>query len=299
MNANSNAAPESVSARTFQATNPFYWSVRRELWEYRSIYLAPLIVAAVTLFGFLVATMGRALATSDLAQREAVLVEPYHFAEGAIMGAAVIVQLFYCLAALYDERRDRSVLFWKSLPVSDATVVLSKAFIPFVVLPMVAFAFIVATQFIMLLASSIVAAGSGLSVAGLWGQVLPWQRSAGLLYHLVTVHILWYAPIYAWLLFISGWARRAPLLWATLPLLAIGVLEKVAFNSMHFASLIGERFTGGMEAMPAPNSQMPYDPGMHATLGRFLTTPGLWIGLAFAAGLLFAAARVRRYREPI
>jgi ABC-2 type transport system permease protein len=299
MNANSNAVPENVFAKNLAATHPFYWSVRRELWEYRSIYLAPLIVAGVSLFGFLVATMGRALATSDLMKREAVLTEPYHFVEAAIMGAAVIVQLFYCLAALHDERRDRSILFWKSLPVSDATVVLSKALIPFVVLPMVAFTFIVTTQFIMLLAGSLAAAGSGLSVAGLWNTVSPWQRWAGLLYHLVTVHMLWYAPIYAWLLFISGWARRAPLLWATLPLLAVGVLEKFAFNTMHFAELIGERFTGGMEAIPAANSQMPYDPGMHATLGRFLMTPGLWAGLVLAAIFLFGASRLRRSQGPI
>ena len=62
--------------------------------------------------------------------------------------------MFYCLDALYGERRDRSILFWKSLPVSDLTTVLSKASIPIVVLPLLTFAVTVATQLIMLLSAA-------------------------------------------------------------------------------------------------------------------------------------------------
>ena len=98
-----------------------YWSVRRELWENRSIYIAPLAVAAVMLFGFLIATIGRAVATADPARRAAVLAEPTSFAAGLIMAAAFLVGVFYSLEALHSERRDRSILFWKSLPVSDLT----------------------------------------------------------------------------------------------------------------------------------------------------------------------------------
>ena len=75
------------------AMRPFYWSVRRELWENRSIYIAPLAVAAV-LFGFLIASMGHALSTTDMAQRRAALEEPYTFAMGVIMGTAFIVSIF-------------------------------------------------------------------------------------------------------------------------------------------------------------------------------------------------------------
>ena len=67
----------------------------------------------------------------------------------------------------------------------------------------------------------------------------------GLLYHLVTVHSLWHAPIYAWLLLVSAWARRLAILWAVLPLIAIGMVEKVAFNTTYFANMIGNRFAGG------------------------------------------------------
>src|SRR5205814_7200522 len=132
-------------------------------------------------------------------QREAIAM-PYDMVAGLLMLTAMIVGMFYCLGALQGERRDRSILFWKSLPVSDLTTVLSKASIPFVVLPLLTFAITVATQWIMLLLSSAVLLASGVSVAGLWMHVPLFHMSLMLLYHLLAVHSLYYAPIWAWLL---------------------------------------------------------------------------------------------------
>src|SRR6202049_3158423 len=243
MNTQLNAVPESplnsqgIAPAAMSATRPMYWSVRRELWENRSIYIAPLAVAAVMLFGFLIATIGHAM-SMDPARRMAVLTEPNDFAALLIMGTAFIVGVFYSLDALHGERRDRSILFWKSLPVSDLTTVLSKASIPLVVLPLLSFALTVATQWIMLLLSTAVMLGSGLSVAPLWSHMPLFQMWLMLLYHLLDVHVLWYAPIYGWLLLVSGWARRAVFLWAGLPLLAICVVEKLAFNTSHFGAML-------------------------------------------------------------
>ena len=119
-----------------------------------------------------------------------------------------------------------------------------------------------------------------------------------LLYHLVTVHALWYAPIYGWLLLVSGWARRAPFLWATLPPLAIGVVEKIAFNTTHFAAMLENRISGDAAAVTMPG-RLPMDPMTHLTPGHFLSSPGLWIGLAIAAAFLAAAVRLRRYQGPL
>jgi ABC-2 type transport system permease protein len=304
MNTQSNAMPESfdsqgIAPAAMSATRPLYWSVRRELWENRSIYIAPLAVAAVTLFGFLIATIGRALSAADLAQRRAVLEGPYHFATALIMATTFVVGIFYSLDALHGERRDRSILFWKSLPVSDLTTVLSKASIPLVVLPLLTIAIVVATQWIMLLLSSLVLLGSGLNVATLWTQSSLFQTSLMLLYHLVTVHVLWYAPMYAWLLLVSGWARRATFLWAALPLFAIWIIEKVAFNTSHFARLLMYRMSGpeaydlGARGGASMHPMATLDPG------KFLSTPGLWVGLAVAAAFLAAAVRLRRYQGPI
>ena len=279
------------------ATRPFYWSVRRELWEHRSIYIAPLAVAGVTLLGFIIASLGRALTTQDLAERRTVLEEPTTFAALVIMAVTFIVAVFYCLDAFHGERRDRSILFWKSLPVSDLTTVLAKASIPLVVLPLVTFAITVVMQFIMVLISTAVLTGSGLSAGSLWAHTF--EMWLMLLYHLVFVHGLWYAPIYGWLLLVSAWARRAPFLWAFLPLLAIGVMEKVVFNTSHFGHLLGYRLSGEMAGAEFTGKTAGMDSLAMSTPAQFLISPGFWIGLAIAAIFLAAAVRLRRHRGPI
>jgi ABC-2 type transport system permease protein len=120
-----------------------------------------------------------------------------------------------------------------------------------------------------------------------------------LLFHFLCIHGLWQSPIYAWLLLISAWARRAPVLWAALPPLTIGIAEKVAFNTTYFGSLIGSRFTGGSEGAAVMGRGRPMDPTMHFGPFHFLISPGLWIGLAITAICLAAAIRMRRYRGPI
>ena len=140
-------------------TQTLYWSIRRELWENRSIYIAPLIAAGVMLFGFILSTFGlphrrRALLLLDPAQQRAHIERPYDMLAMALIVTAFIVGVFYCLDALHGERRDRSILFWKSLPVSDSTTVLSKACIPLVVLPLLVFAIAVVAQVDMMLLSS-------------------------------------------------------------------------------------------------------------------------------------------------
>jgi ABC-2 type transport system permease protein len=296
--------PQRIASADISATRLMYWSVRRELWEHRSIYIGPLAAAAVGMLGFvfflahLPHTMRTGMAL-DPSQQRAALAQPFNFAAGLIMGVAFIVSIFYSLDALYGERRDRSILFWKSLPVSDLTAVLSKASIPLVALPVVSFAITVVTESIMLLLSSAVVQASGLSVGALWTRLELYQTMLMLLYHLVTVHMLWYAPLYAWLLLISAWARRAPFLWAALPPLAIAAFEKIAFHSSHFAAFLQYRVSGGREAVDNIRGNSPLDPAMHLTPGIFLATPGLWLGLGVAAIFLAAAARLRRYREPI
>jgi ABC-2 type transport system permease protein len=287
-------------------TRPMYWSVRRELWENRSVYLAPLIVAAVVLFGCMISTIGlpkRMRAASQLtdpAKRHAVVM-PYSMAPAPIMLATFIVGLFFSLDALYGERRDRSILFWKSLPVSDRTTVLSKASIPLIVLPIIAFALSVVTQIILLTLSTMVLMGSGVSPATLWTEIRFFEGLLIMIYGL-TVHALWFAPIYGWLLLISAWARRAPVLWAVLPLLAVSAVERIAFSSTLFAYMLQYRLVGAMTeafALTRGGHNGDIDRLSQLDPGRFLSAAGLWVGLAFAALFIAIAVRLRRDREPI
>ena len=124
------------------------------------------------------------------------------------------------------------------------TIVLTKAAVPLVVLPLFIFAVTFVTQLIMLLLSSAVLAGSGQSPAMLWSHLSFFRMSLLLLYHLLTIHALWHAPLYAWLLLVSAWARRTPFLWAFLPPIAVCYLEKIAFNTTHLLSLLEYRLQG-------------------------------------------------------
>lgn len=278
------------------------WSIRRELWENRSIYLAPLATAAIFLSGYAVSLVGLpgrmrdALALGPVEQRS-VIEQPFVIAAIVLMAVALIVAAVYCLDAFYGERRDRSILFWKSLPVSDLTTVLSKAIVPILVIPFLTFALTVVTQLIMLIAGSAVLAASGVSSAEMWAHV-PFLRTSWAHFgHMVVYHGLWYAPFYGWLLIVSAWAPRAPFLWATLPPIAIGMVERVAFRSSHFAELVRYRFSGDPSAEPI--SAMTFDMFGRHGMTEYLISPGLWLGLAVTAGFLFAAVYMRRQRGPI
>lgn len=307
MNIPSNIVPESagVGAPGYRTvTRPFYWSVLRELWENKSIYIAPLIVSGVIFLGAVISAghlpgRRRNAMLLDEVRRRAAIELPYNIVAMMLIITAFIVGFFYCLDALYGERRDRSILFWKSLPVSDLTTVLSKAFIPLAILPAIVFMVVITTQFLLLLISSVVLMPSGLA-GTTWANFNLLRESVVLFYGLIVI-ALWYAPIYGWALLISGIARRATFLWAVLPPLAIVIFEKVTFNTSYFGSMLKDRLMGAGETAFNfhPHRSISIDLLSQLTPGRFLSTPGLWIGLIFAAVFVAAAVRLRRYRGPI
>ena len=157
-----------------------------------------------------------------------------------------------------------------------------RSSIPLLILPLLTFAITIVTQWIMLLLSSAVLLARGQSVTTLWNHLPLFQMSTMLLFHLVAIHGIQFAPIYCWMLLVSGWARRAPLLWAVLPPLTIGVAEKIAFNTSHFAALMGYLFGGGPEITTGKMAMAPLTP---RAVGQFLINPGLWIGLVARRGI--------------
>lgn len=325
----SNAVPETMPAATTttaSSTRPFFWSVRREIWEYGSLYIAPLAVAGLVLFGFVISFFSmarheqeiRATLTPD--SMPAIMVLPYDIAAVSVIAVGVIVGLFYCLGALYNERRERSILFWKSLPVSNLTTVLSKAFIPLVVLPIIVFAVTVVLHLVMLALNIVARMASGMSVNDLLSNLPIFQMEIVMLYG-AFAFALWHAPIYAWFIFVSGWAKKAPFLWGILPPLALVLVERLAFGTHYAGRLISYRLGGAVDAAFSRPTMLPihvlheHVTQNHGTrhgmdgvpvfglqqidLAGFLSTPGLWAGLVVAAAFLAAAVWMRRKREAL
>ena len=307
MTADSHASavqPAALPSRAFSPLRGWHWSVRRELWEYRSLYIAPLAAAGVVLFAYILGTVHLKVSSHvnfgglSAADKHDLLSIPYIVAEAVIVATALLVGFFYCLGALQNERRERSILFWKSLPVSDLTTVLSKATIPLLVLPLTIFAIIVATHLIMFVFSGPIHALRGLN--GAQGYDAPsLLRIWTVVGYILGVLPLWYAPVWAWLLLVSGWARRMAFVWAVAPPLALCIIEKIAFDTSYFAAFLGDRLAGGVsEATNATSKGRMLDLSQ-LDPAKFVASPGLWLGLVIAATLLAAAVSLRRYRDPM
>jgi len=289
------------NASAAHRVRPFYWSVRRELWENRSFYIAPAVMAVLFLVAaiFGVFKASDAIARFDLlpaATQKEVVAMPYAVASALLMLVAVIVALFYCLDALYGERRDRSVLFWKSLPVSDWTTVLSKLAMPMLVLPVIVFVVAMATQLVVLVGHLITWSVHGMSAGKLLGMLPLLDMPLGAGYFLIAFS-LWFAPVYAWLLLVSAWAQRTPVVWATVPWIAALVFERVALRTNYVYSGLRDRLLGTFDAAFTLRD-IDGNVGQHVPdVMRFLGNPQVWIGLAIAAALIVATVWLRRRQE--
>ncbi|HYL03906.1 MAG TPA: hypothetical protein VEU54_10870 [Steroidobacteraceae bacterium] len=312
MNAAVDAASDAPGAPAPSAARPplavLVMLVRRELWENRALWIAPLAVAALMLLGALVATVKYRLPGADLSDDHGTHegMSMYAVAQGFVStplsAVTLIVLVFYLLDCLYAERKDRSILFWKSLPVSDGLTVLSKLLVALVIVPLAVFAL---GLLLSLLFTGIweldAALGRVPSIPG-W-DLIGWLRAELALLLCLLVAALWYAPCAAYLLVVSAWARRSPFLWMLLPPLAAQILERVAFGTHYLASFIAYRLFG---IWPELFAHMHFGHGRafalasaldQLHLGAAFTDLDLWLGVLAAAAFAFAATRIRRYRD--
>ena len=301
-------APAGAAVRT----RPYYWSVRREIWEHRAIYLGPLAVAAFAVLVHVLSIIAGGGAGHTVHEVHAddptqPYTAVYDSLTGIIVTTGLLVGVLYSLGALYGERRDRSILFWKSLPVSDVTAVLAKAAIPLIVLPLVILAVVIAASLTTAALQIIVWSMKGFEPGALWAQLdLPFVWLS-LLYGLPFM-VLWYAPVYAWLLLVSAWAPRWPFLWGAAPFVLMLIVEHGPLMGTRVHWLV-ERYLGGGVLQPYVRGDGYWTRGLteldwieslaELEPARLYTLPVLWIGVLLAALFLFLAARVRRTRAPI
>ena len=286
----------------------FGWSLRRELWENPALFGAPLAAAAAVFLPYLfvgahlphqLAVLAHPANAKAAAAARMQVETPYDAAAFFVLTAAFVTALFYSLAALHNERRDRSVLFWKSLPVSDTVTVLAKALTAIVIPPLIAVVVIVAANALMLGWGTLVLLVRGLDPHALWSHTpLPFMwlvLALGLPYV-----ALWLAPTYAWCMLVSAWARRTPFLWALGPPFALAAIEFVSFRTHRVFDFVVERVAGGFgEAFSVGGlGKTPVRRLADLDPGRLFSEPALWLGLAAAAVFIFVAIRVRRAASP-
>lgn len=318
--------------------NTFQMLIRREFWEHRSLWIAPLvwvgIIVVMVLWGMFVtmrhedvrnfmdaqsieemrdispqerAEIKRALEFPD-ERKQTMFAFSYLAIWAMISGFVSIVVFFYLIDCLYSERRDRSILFWKSMPISDAQVVLSKLAVALGAVPLGAIVLAAVTQLFLFVVFWLRFNGTVI------GDIMPdwsfvaWFRSQIIALGVMFGGVMWYAPIAGYLLLVSTWARRNVFLWAVLPPVSLIALEGFFFHSTHVVEFFARRFSGYIGEMnlasdafrqQVGHDQVPRVDDVFDALdlsGMFMS-PEAWAGIAATAAMIFVTIRIRRYRD--
>lgn len=296
--------------------------LQRELWEHRAIYVAPIVVAVLMTLGALTGQVSvnavdhvelGIVGASNMPEntRAAVLSGIMIGLSTTFVFAMWILTIFYALDSLYAERKDRSILFWRSIPVTDSETVISKLITALVVIPLVSFVLIIATHLAVFLIGSIwVGVRGGNAWHLIWASAPFFDNWTATLIFLLALP-LWLSPFVGWFLFVSAFTKRSPFLTAFLPLAILPLLEKMLFNSGVFAEAFFLRSVKMPLFIDLQTMERLFEEGEHFAMsadarlrllglmdfGGFLSSPSLWLGLIVCGLFTAAAIYVRRYRD--
>jgi ABC-2 type transport system permease protein len=313
------SAAQASGWRAWVASNPhvrmFETLVRREFWEHRSLWRAPLVVSALLLVCAVLTHGALKIDASDptewLNPQNKTIV--FAMAQWALTVPHYLVMTllvnFYLLDCLYAERKDRSILFWKSLPVSDGATVASKVVVACVLVPLGTFALALVTDILFTLVWDLRAVITHSPELVVWDTVA-FLKTQALMFLGLVISVLWYAPFLGCFLLASACVRRNVLMWVTVVPLLIVIFERIAFGTHWLSSLINYRTYGiwydvNLESAilasihnigPAEAVSLPevFD---RVHVGPAFTNIDLWLGLLLAAACAYAAARVRGFRD--
>lgn len=282
--------------------------IRREFWEHRVLWMAPLVIAALYVLACFIPGAGIHV-NGDMRAPVSAQTAPFLYVQllftAALFALMSLVVFFYLADCLYAERKDRSILFWKSLPVSDASTVLSKLVVALIITPLGVYVLALVTN---LVAFGILFArfhNNALLQPFVQWDTGAWLHMYGVLLLDVAVLALWYAPVAAYQLLVSAWAKGSVFVWTILPPLIVVFGERLVLGTWRTASIISQRLGisfGGIGGSGAPRGQISATLGAQGVLDRIdatglLLTFDMWIGVAIAAALIFATVRIRRYRD--
>ena len=295
--------------------------IRREIWEHRSIYVTPAAIAVIVTLATLamllfaggfakeldVAIFGAQNLAGD-AERQVALTGFFIGTSWLFLFALAILTVFYTLDSLYAERKDKSILFWRSLPITDAETVLSKLLTALVVIPLVAVIAIIATHIVNLIITSLwVSAKGGDAGHLIWGSVPLLDNWLSALV-VVLASAIWMSPFIGWFLFVSAFTKRSPLLMAFMPLVVLPLVELIFLRSTVFFEAVFTR-RGMMPLFRGMDMSEFFDEDRlrvneeavsllsYLDIGQFLSSPSMWAGVLVCGLLTTAAIYVRRYRD--
>jgi ABC-2 type transport system permease protein len=320
----------------------FLTLIRREFWEERGAFLTtPIVIGAVMIVLAILAISTSAVLVEKVNGEEffvGKLVEGLQGMEASevrlfwdinLFGLAAIfnvalffVVFFYLLGSLYDDRKDRSFLFWKSMPVSDIQTVLSKLFAATLLAPLLMVLSVAATELILMVIGTLLLWNADLSPWDyLWGPAEP-LRVWSLLLASYLVQALWMLPVWGWLILASAFARSKPFLWAVVPPVLFAIMQSwfnltqyLRWDNNWMWKLLGERFLGG--AVPLAlvfeggdsatrNQILRFENGelvegdAPMTFGALVSRLGegdLWWGVIVGTLFITAAIFIRRWRD--
>lgn len=326
--------------------NTMKWLIRREFWENKGGFIWAPLIAALIMVVLVGGVVGYGVASGKMGgnnisiqvdgeevhnARVADVVTPEKRADMARMvannyiatGAPILVILpivafFYCLSSLYDDRRDRSILFWKSLPVSDTDTVVSKLATVLVAAPLIAIAIASATAALIVIIGNMAASTVGLGILGPLLTNANFYLAPLYLVAVLPVYILWALPTVGWLMLVSSWAKSKVFLWAVgVPLMAAVLLKWLDFllgmsagvtinadwiiNNVLEAILLGlvpgTWFADAGSALPQPGpAGVPLLPMVRYSWST-LARPDLWAGVVAGVAMIAGAIRLRRWRD--
>jgi ABC-2 type transport system permease protein len=295
--------------------------IQREIWEHRSLYVTPAVVALVMILTLLTAfvfasgyqeivdigIVGAQNLVGDAERRAALLAVLIGNTVPFILAGAILT-IFYSLDSLYAERKNKSILFWRSLPITDAETVISKLLTAVLAIPLIAFAVIIVAHLVILAITSIfVSIEGGSSLFLIWKSAPLFDVWAAMLIIMVLLPI-WFSPFIGWFLFVSAWTKRSPLLMAFLPLLMVPTLEYWVLRTHLIWDAIETRFNH-LPILKGIDPEMFFDEEQfvastdavsllaYVDVGKFLTSPQMWAGVVVCGLFITAAIYVRRYRD--
>jgi ABC-2 type transport system permease protein len=281
--------------------------IQRELWEHVSLWRIPVILFALVVLANLVFTnLFRFVQYSPDDMQSVVLTGTLGSVSSAVFLVFIFLALFYLLDCLYAERKDGSILFWRSLPVSDTEAVLAKLFVATVIIPMIIWITIIAAHITTLVIQGVFGAEEASAFIGILNLGKYWINLLLVLF----ATVLWCLPLMSWFLFCSSWSQRTPLVMSLAIPVGIGLVDSILSLDIGLGAMMWERVPIGIDSGDfAPGSGLEHLLGLSGIglntvgetgLGRyaaFLTLPSLWAGLIVTALLVTATVWIRRWRD--